>query len=77
MDEDFDLPVGEETMDEDPMDLDDDNPTLKVGEEKEIGKQGLRKKLVKEGEGWDHPEAGDEVEGKERPHLCGLSVVAV
>ncbi|XP_009406340.2 70 kDa peptidyl-prolyl isomerase [Musa acuminata AAA Group] len=62
MDEDFDLPVGEETMDEDPMDLDDDNPTLKVGEEKEIGKQGLRKKLVKEGEGWDHPEAGDEVE---------------
>ncbi|CAL9096647.1 unnamed protein product [Musa acuminata var. zebrina] len=62
MDEDFDLPVGEEMMDEDPMDLDDDNPTLKVGEEKEIGKQGLRKKLVKEGEGWDHPEAGDEVE---------------
>lgn len=62
MDEDFDLPVGEETMDEDPMDLDDDNPTLKVGEEKEIGKQGLRKKLVKDGEGWDHPEAGDEVE---------------
>ncbi|CAL9056380.1 70 kDa peptidyl-prolyl isomerase-like [Musa acuminata AAA Group] len=62
MDEDFDLPVGEETMDEDPMDLDDDSPTLKVGEEKEIGKQGLRKKLVKDGEGWDHPEAGDEVE---------------
>ncbi|CAL9122294.1 unnamed protein product [Musa textilis] len=62
MDEDFDLPVGEEMMDEDPMDLDVDNPTLKVGEEKEIGKQGLRKKLVKEGEGWDHPEAGDEVE---------------
>ncbi|THU51217.1 hypothetical protein C4D60_Mb06t28670 [Musa balbisiana] len=62
MDEDFDLPVGEEMMDEDPMDLVDDNPTLKVGEEKEIGKQGLRKKLVKEGEGWDQPEAGDEVE---------------
>lgn len=73
MDEDFDLPVGEEMMDEDPMDLVDDNPTLKVGEEKEIGKQGLRKKLVKEGEGWDQPEAGDEVEGKERPQNCGLS----
>ncbi|CAN6242106.1 unnamed protein product [Urochloa humidicola] len=36
--------------------------TMKVGEEKEIGKQGLKKKLVKEGEGWDRPETGDEVE---------------
>ncbi|XP_022760051.1 peptidyl-prolyl cis-trans isomerase FKBP62-like, partial [Durio zibethinus] len=32
------------------------------GEEKEIGKHGLKKKLVKEGEGWDYPESGDEVE---------------
>ncbi|RWW24372.1 hypothetical protein BHE74_00005157 [Ensete ventricosum] len=77
MDEDFDLPAGEEMMDEDHTDLDNDNPTLKVGEEKEIGKQGLRKRLVKEGEGWECPEAGNEVEGKERPHLCGLSLVAV
>lgn len=46
------------------MDLpDDDAPVLKVGEEKEIGKQGLKKKLVKEGDGWDTPEVGDEVEG--------------
>lgn len=37
--------------------------TMKVGEEKEIGKQGLKKKLVKEGEGWDRPETGDEVDG--------------
>ncbi|CAL5058213.1 unnamed protein product [Urochloa decumbens] len=35
---------------------------LKVGEEGEIGKEGLKKKLVKEGEGWDRPAAGDEVE---------------
>uniref|UniRef100_A0A0D3H2C5 peptidylprolyl isomerase n=1 Tax=Oryza barthii TaxID=65489 RepID=A0A0D3H2C5_9ORYZ len=39
-----------------------DGPPLKVGEEKEIGKQGLRKKLLKEGEGWETPEVGDEVE---------------
>ncbi|XP_068322682.1 peptidyl-prolyl cis-trans isomerase FKBP62-like [Pyrus communis] len=48
MDEDFDLP-GE-------------GPALKVGEEKEIGNQGLKKKLLKEGEGWDNPKNGDEVE---------------
>ncbi|XP_062077737.1 peptidyl-prolyl cis-trans isomerase FKBP62 [Humulus lupulus] len=48
MDEDFDLP-GEGTI-------------FKVGEEKEIGKQGLKKKLLKEGEAWDTPETGDEVE---------------
>nr|CAB3449791.1 unnamed protein product [Digitaria exilis] len=35
---------------------------MKVGEEREIGKEGLKKKLVKEGEGWGHPSAGDEVE---------------
>ncbi|KAJ6818363.1 70 kDa peptidyl-prolyl isomerase-like isoform X1 [Iris pallida] len=60
MDEDFDIPTGEEEM----MDLpgDDESPILKAGEEKEIGKQGLKKKLVKEGEGWETPEVGDEVE---------------
>ncbi|CAD6244552.1 unnamed protein product [Miscanthus lutarioriparius] len=41
----------------------DDPPAeLKVGEEREIGKEGLKKKLVKEGEGWDRPGDGDEVE---------------
>lgn len=64
MEEDFDLPAAE-MMDEDPVEdtLGNENPILKMGEEKEIGKQGLKKKLVKEGEGWQHPEAGDEVEG--------------
>ncbi|XP_022893194.1 peptidyl-prolyl cis-trans isomerase FKBP62-like [Olea europaea var. sylvestris] len=60
MDEGFGMPP-HEGMDEG-MDLPDDGPVLKVGEEKEIGNQGLKKKLVKEGEGWDTPENGDEVE---------------
>ncbi|KAK6788316.1 hypothetical protein RDI58_016841 [Solanum bulbocastanum] len=60
MDEDFGIPAVE-GMDED-MDLPDDSSTMKVGEEKEIGNQGLKKKLIKEGEGWDTPEPGDEVE---------------
>ncbi|XAR60924.1 Peptidylprolyl isomerase [Bertholletia excelsa] len=59
MEEDFDMPPADEMND---FDMPDDNPVLKVGEEKEIGKQGLKKKLVKEGEGWDTPENGDEVE---------------
>lgn len=64
MDEDFDVPSGLDLNNGAPMDMDmpDDPPTLKVGEEKEIGKSGLKKKLVKEGEGWDTPENGDEVE---------------
>ncbi|CAO2208339.1 unnamed protein product [Urochloa humidicola] len=33
-----------------------------MGEEKELRKQGLKKKLLKEGEGWETPEVGDEVE---------------
>lgn len=61
MDDDFDIP-GAEGMDDD-MDLPDESPIMKVGDEKVIGKEGLKKKLVKEGEGWDTPEAGDEVEG--------------
>ncbi|XP_044494603.1 peptidyl-prolyl cis-trans isomerase FKBP62-like [Mangifera indica] len=61
MDEDFDIPAANEMMDED-MGLPDDPPILKVGEEKEIGNQGLKKKLLKEAEGWDTPDNGDEVE---------------
>lgn len=62
MDEDFNIPGANEMMDED-MDLPDDAPILKVGEEKEIGGQGLKKKLLKEGQSWETPENGDEVEG--------------
>ncbi|XP_042006210.1 peptidyl-prolyl cis-trans isomerase FKBP62-like isoform X2 [Salvia splendens] len=36
-------------------------PPLKVGEEREIGSKGLRKRLVKSGVGWETPQFGDEV----------------
>ncbi|KAE8792239.1 70 kDa peptidyl-prolyl isomerase [Hordeum vulgare] len=64
MDDDFDIPAGDDMMMGDGMgDFGGaDGPGMKVGEEKEIGKQGLKKKLLKEGEGWDTPEVGDEVE---------------
>ncbi|XP_066350948.1 70 kDa peptidyl-prolyl isomerase [Miscanthus floridulus] len=66
MDEDFEMPPAgdDEMMGDDEMgDFGgDEGPVLKVGEEKEVGKQGLKKKLVKEGEGWETPEVGDEVE---------------
>ncbi|KAG9149352.1 hypothetical protein Leryth_003322 [Lithospermum erythrorhizon] len=63
MDEDFDIPNAEGMMDDDEMDVPDyDSPNLKVGEEKEIGKEGLKKKLLKEGEGFDAPDIGDEVQ---------------
>ncbi|KAL6634324.1 hypothetical protein ACP70R_026995 [Stipagrostis hirtigluma subsp. patula] len=35
---------------------------MKTGEEREIGKEGLKKRLVKEGEGWSRPGDCDEVE---------------
>ncbi|KAL2336779.1 hypothetical protein Fmac_011225 [Flemingia macrophylla] len=40
------------------MDLGED----KVGEEREIGSRGLRKKLIKEGQAWETPQVGDEVQ---------------
>lgn len=60
MDDDFDMPAMD-GMNED-FDMPDESPIQKVGEEKEIGKDGLKKKLVKEGQGWDTPDNGDEVE---------------
>ncbi|XP_021290400.1 peptidyl-prolyl cis-trans isomerase FKBP62-like isoform X2 [Herrania umbratica] len=67
MEDDFEVPTGSD-MEEDEMHypenepVDPIDPILKVGEEKEIGKNGLKKKLVKEGEGWETPDTGDEVE---------------
>ncbi|KAF8016238.1 hypothetical protein BT93_H1674 [Corymbia citriodora subsp. variegata] len=71
MDDDFEFPASSnvENDDDDDMDMGGDvpeddaaSPILKAGEEKEIGKAGLKKKLVKEGEGWETPNSGDEVE---------------
>lgn len=47
---------------EEDMDLPEAGSYMKVGEEKEIDPQGLKKKLVKEGEAWDTPDNGDEVQ---------------
>ncbi|OMO55496.1 hypothetical protein COLO4_35962 [Corchorus olitorius] len=66
MEDDFEFPTAS-NMEEDMMDIPEDDPVspiLKVGEEKEIGKNGLKKKLLKEGQGWETPENGDEVEGQ-------------
>lgn len=60
MDDDFDMPAMD-GMNEG-FDMPDESTIQKVGEEKEIGKDGLKKKLVKEGQGWDTPDNGDEVE---------------
>lgn len=65
MDADFEMPPVGGMNDGDDMDFDDAASFLKVGEEKEI-QQGLKKKLVKEGEGYETPENGDEVEGINR-----------
>lgn len=66
MDDDFDFPSASNAADEmemdDEVDMPETNPEIKVGEEKEIGKNGLKKKLIKEGEGWENPSSGDEVE---------------
>ncbi|PON33449.1 Peptidyl-prolyl cis-trans isomerase, FKBP-type [Parasponia andersonii] len=65
MEEDFDIPTAsnvDEEMDIPEEEDDPVGPTVKVGEEKEVGKNGLKKKLVKEGEGWETPGSGDEVE---------------
>lgn len=67
MEDDFEFPTASNFDNvEDDMDIPEDDPVspiIKEGEEKEIGKNGLKKKLVKEGEGWETPSAGDEVEG--------------
>ncbi|XP_071701193.1 peptidyl-prolyl cis-trans isomerase FKBP62-like [Rutidosis leptorrhynchoides] len=64
MEDDFDFSAAGDMNGEMMNDLPDyDAPVAyKVGEEREIGKQGLKKKILKEGEGWETPENGDEVE---------------
>lgn len=67
MEDDFDFPIAN-NVEEDEMGIPEDDPVnslLEVGEEKEIGKNGLKKKLVKQGEGWETPSNGDEVEGND------------
>ncbi|KAJ0093364.1 hypothetical protein Patl1_26109 [Pistacia atlantica] len=57
MDDDFEFPATNTNMEEEERDMDMEeetmSPVLKVGEEKEITNTGLKKKLLKEGEGWE------------------------
>lgn len=80
MEDDFEFPsagnvnddVEDELMGVPEDDVGPASPIVKVGEEKKIGKNGLKKKLVKEGEGWEKPGSGDEVEGTSFLFLSGL-----
>ncbi|XP_059279446.1 peptidyl-prolyl cis-trans isomerase FKBP62-like isoform X1 [Lycium ferocissimum] len=48
-------------VDEEPGEEIESAPPLNVGEEREINSNGLKKKLLKLGHGWETPEFGDEV----------------
>ncbi|KAL6188890.1 hypothetical protein ACLB2K_040281 [Fragaria x ananassa] len=67
MEDDFDFPTGANLEDVD-MDIPEEEDDaispgpMKVGDEKELGKSGLKKKLIKQGEGWETPGSGDEVQ---------------
>lgn len=51
----------EEDLDEEPGEVIESAPPLKVGEERELGNSGIKKKLLKRGLGWETPEFNDEV----------------
>ncbi|PQP93457.1 peptidyl-prolyl cis-trans isomerase FKBP62 [Prunus yedoensis var. nudiflora] len=50
----------EDDLDEEPGEVIESAPPLKVGEERELGTSGLQKKLLKRGYGYETPELGDE-----------------
>ncbi|GAB4852367.1 hypothetical protein Ancab_016559 [Ancistrocladus abbreviatus] len=51
----------DDDLDEEPGEVIESAPPLKVGEEREINSSGVKKKLLKRGLGWETPEFGDEV----------------
>lgn len=51
----------DDELEEEPGEEIDSAPPLNVGEEREINSNGLKKKLLKHGHGWETPEFGDEV----------------
>lgn len=56
----------DDELDEEPGEVIESAPPLKVGEEREIrcgNGTSLKKKLLKCGNGWETPELGDEVTG--------------
>ncbi|XP_041021479.1 70 kDa peptidyl-prolyl isomerase-like isoform X2 [Juglans microcarpa x Juglans regia] len=52
---------GDDDQDEEPGEVIESAPPLKVGEERELSSSGIKKKLLKQGQGWETPELGDEV----------------
>ncbi|XP_047972681.1 peptidyl-prolyl cis-trans isomerase FKBP62-like [Salvia hispanica] len=61
MDDDFEFPAAG-TNEMEAADLPEVDPILKVGEETQIGSNGLKKKLLKDGDGWENPKSGDDVQ---------------
>ncbi|KAK4859605.1 hypothetical protein QYF36_008514 [Acer negundo] len=51
----------EDELDEEPGEVIESAPPLKVGEERELSNSGIKKKLLKRGLSWETPEFGDEV----------------
>ncbi|KAK2986154.1 hypothetical protein RJ640_019560, partial [Escallonia rubra] len=51
----------EDELDEEPGEVIESAPPLKIGEEREFNSSGLKKKLLKRGLGYETPEFGDEV----------------
>lgn len=55
--------VDDDDFDEEPGEVIESAPPLRVGEEREIHPSGLKKKLLRAGRGWETPVFGDEVTG--------------
>lgn len=56
-----DIDEEEEELDEEPGEVIESAPPLKVGEERELSNSGIKKKRLKRGLGWETPEFNDEV----------------
>ncbi|XWS24094.1 hypothetical protein CRYUN_Cryun28dG0071400 [Craigia yunnanensis] len=52
---------GEDDLDEEPGEVIESAPPLEVGQERELGSSGIKRKLLKNGISWETPEFGDEV----------------
>ncbi|GMN35880.1 hypothetical protein TIFTF001_005588 [Ficus carica] len=50
----------DDDLDEEPGEEVESAPPLRVGEERDLGSSGIKKKLLRRGRGWETPELGDE-----------------
>lgn len=53
----------DDDLGEEPGEVVDSAPPMEVGEERPLNRNGLVKKLLKRGRGWETPELGDEATG--------------